>query len=485
MGPKKKKSGGSKTSEKEEPLLVDGKNSTEMTKEQVEDYSKRLIEERDRANEERNFFQLERDQIATFWRITTQQLEELKQKLRSMECDMEEEEDLHQSEIKIYKQKVKHILYEQENRLVKIKAMAELAQKVLEDNHREYVNALNVDKEALRVQLKEQELAEQNHTKELHREKDKEVSKILQDYERRLKEHITVHSNNIEKVRKELALKRKTDIHEIEERKNTHIQALMKNHEKSFAQVKTYYNEITMNNIALIHNLKKEIEQIKKKEELQDVQIQDLTAENRKLVEPLTRAQGELQELRKELSNYEMDKLSLQRAKNVISLQKKEVKELKYEEEVHKQENDSLRMERDKLLSSFTKALSEIQQKSSMKNLLLEQKLDKLTDLLEIKDAQFNELLASSNLDDKSMAIVNEKISEVLTSKNNAIKDLRFEVARLAKAHNDLIMTCTAHLESSGIRKEDLGFEPLSPQNKKQQLGKGVAGLVSKPHLQR
>merc|ERR1719428_365528 len=167
--------------------------------------------------------------------------------------------------------------------------------------------------------------------KELHREKDKEVSKILQDYERRLKEHITVHSNNIEKVRKELALKRKTDIHEIEERKNTHIQALMKNHEKSFAQVKTYYNEITMNNIALIHNLKKEIEQIKKKEELQDVQIQDLTAENRKLVEPLQRAQGELQELRKELSNYEMDKLSLQRAKNVISLQKKEVPQISIE----------------------------------------------------------------------------------------------------------------------------------------------------------
>ena len=33
--------------------------------------------------------------------------------------------------------------------------------------------------------------------------------------------------------------------------------------------------------------------------------------------------------------------------------------------------------------------------------------------MVEIKDAQFNELLASSNLDEKSMAIVNEKISEV------------------------------------------------------------------------
>ena len=69
--------------------------------------------------------------------------------------------------------------------------------------------------------------------------------------------------------------------------------------------------------------------------------------------------------------------------------------------------------------------------------------------------------------------------------KNNGIKDLRFEVARLAKAHNDLIKTYTAHLEANGVRKEDLGFEPLAPQNRRQKLGTGVAGLVSKPHMQR
>ena len=106
MGPKKKKAGGEKK-EAEEPLVVDGQSSNEMTKEQLEDYSKRLISERDRANDERNFFQLERDQVATFWQITLQNLEELKLKLRTMECGIEEDEELHQSEIKIYKQKVR------------------------------------------------------------------------------------------------------------------------------------------------------------------------------------------------------------------------------------------------------------------------------------------------------------------------------------------------------------------------------------------
>merc|ERR1739841_500518 len=168
-----------------------------------------------------------------------------------------------------------------------------------------------------------------------------------------------------------------------------------------------------------------------------------------------------------------------------IRIQRKDLEKLQYEEEVHKQEKEQLRNERDETRKCFTDSLTEVQQKSGLKNLLLEKKLCKLTELLQIKESQFNEILGSSNLDEKSLSIVNEKIEEVLNSKNNTIKDLRFEVARLAKSHNDLINTYSAHLQACGISKDDIGFEPLQPQGVcTQQLGKGVAGLVAKPHLQ-
>ena len=57
-------------------------------------------------------------------------------------------------------------------------------------------------------------------------------------------------------LRDELELKRKSEIHEIEERKNQQINQLMKNHEKAFADIKNYYNDITLNNLALINSLK-------------------------------------------------------------------------------------------------------------------------------------------------------------------------------------------------------------------------------------
>lgn len=60
----------------------------------------RLREELDREREERNYFQLERDKIHTFWEITRRQLDEKKAELRNKDREMEEAEERHQVEIK-------------------------------------------------------------------------------------------------------------------------------------------------------------------------------------------------------------------------------------------------------------------------------------------------------------------------------------------------------------------------------------------------
>lgn len=71
------------------------------------------------------------------------------------------------------------------------------------------------------------------------------LSEIEAKYERKMRQ-----------LREELELRRKTEIHEIEERKNSQINTLMRNHEKAFSDIKNYYNDITLNNLALINSLK-------------------------------------------------------------------------------------------------------------------------------------------------------------------------------------------------------------------------------------
>ena len=63
--------------------------------------------------------------------------------------------------------------------------------------------------------------------------------------------------------------------------------------------------------------------------------------------------------------------------------------------------------ERDDLYSKFERAIFDVQQKSGLKNLVLERKLEVVGDQLEKKEAQLGEVLSASNLDPGTLQQVN------------------------------------------------------------------------------
>ncbi|CAH1779599.1 unnamed protein product [Owenia fusiformis] len=483
MPPKKGKKGkkGKKSAKAKTPTVIDGISTEEMSKEQLEEHIVRLREELDREREERNYFQLERDKVNTFWEITKRKLEEKKAELRNKDREMEDAEERHQIEIKVYKQKVKHLLYEHQNNISELKADSTVALKLSQDEHRGNEGDLRKDKRSLKVQLKEQELAHEDVIKNLKRTHDEYVTNMRGDFERQAREIEQKYEKKMRALRDELDLRRKTEIHEIEERKNGQINTLMKNHEKAFSDIKNYYNDITLNNLALINTLKEQVEEMKKKEERMEKQMAEVMAENKRLIEPLQRAKEEVEELRRQLANYDKDKQSLSSCKARLRVMEEEYKALQWEHEVLEQRFEKTQNERDELYRKFVKAIHEVQQKSNFKNLLLEKKLTALADTLEKKEAQLNEVLSASNLDPTALTVVTRKLEDVLDSKNSAIKDLQYELARVCKAHNDLMRTYESKLNQFGVPTDELGFSPLESTVGGQTLGQGPAGLVSAP----
>jgi galactitol-specific phosphotransferase system IIB component len=53
-------------------------------------------------------------------------------------------------------------------------------------------------------------------------------------------------------------------------------------------------------------------------------------------------------------------------------------------------------------------------------------------------------------------AQVNKKLEEVLTNKNSIIRALQYDVAKVSKAHNDLIRVYEAKLAEYGIPAGEL-----------------------------
>ena len=144
-----------------------------------------------------------------------------------------------------------------------------------------------------------------------------------------------------------------------------------------------------------------------------------------------------------------------------------------WEHEVLEQRFHHVEKERDELYDKFENTIYDVQQKSGFKNILLERKLQAINESLEKKESQLSEVINAANLDPNLLGTVSKKLDDVLDAKNGAIKDLQYELARVTKAHNDVIRVYESKLTEFGIPVEELGFRPLVTST-----GTGPAGLV-------
>jgi len=185
-GPKKKDKGGKNDKGKKGKGKEKGEGKAplaegeEMSEDQLREAIAHIRAELEHEREERNYFQLERDKINTFWEITKKELEDRKAELRNKDREMEELEERHQVEIKVYKQKVKHLLYEHQSNVAQLKEAGEMALKLQQEEHRQHEAESKRDKRSLKLELKELELAHEDAIRELKQAMDATHILVLQ-----------------------------------------------------------------------------------------------------------------------------------------------------------------------------------------------------------------------------------------------------------------------------------------------------------------
>lgn len=87
-----------------------------------------------------------------------------------------------------------------------------------------------------------------------------------------------LHEQKLSEYIEESEIKHRMELFEVEERKSQQIAKLIESHENSFKEMRNYYNDITLNNLALITTLKEQMEELrdvfeKNEKQLNEVQI--------------------------------------------------------------------------------------------------------------------------------------------------------------------------------------------------------------------
>merc|ERR1712166_177711 len=248
-GKKKKKKKKKKSDEPAE------KKTPEQLLEEIQDWTLKL----QKAREERNYFQLERDKIEYFCDMTQKELTIKKSELLNKDQEMEAMEQRQQEE----------------------DARENLNKDQGQHGNRE--GELSNLKKDQKLRLKHLQFANEDDVKRLSENHSKKFYKMRETFHKEASELESQFELKLSSLRDELELRRKVELHELEERKSLHINTLIENHQHAFAEIKNYYNAITADNLSLIRNLKEEIVEMRKKDQENEKVMSRISQENKNL----------------------------------------------------------------------------------------------------------------------------------------------------------------------------------------------------------
>lgn len=214
---------------------------------------------RERFNDmksKRNYIQMDRDMVQSFYDNSRKEIEDLRIQIMNKESDSQKVEEEHQMEQRVYLHKVKQLEYEQEKTNKDIEVDGEGAKKIETDYFDQRLTDMTKDKLKLKSNYIDNEKVNIVNVTKIEEKNDKVYDTYEKEFNMKLKDLIAKYELRLAKLREELELKLKVEIHELEERKNLHINELINNHEKAFAELKKYYNDITAENLNLIKSQK-------------------------------------------------------------------------------------------------------------------------------------------------------------------------------------------------------------------------------------
>ncbi|XP_020514490.2 dynein regulatory complex subunit 4-like isoform X1 [Labrus bergylta] len=433
--PPKKKGSSKKPPKVKTPPLIDGLTKDEMSKEQLEEHIVRLREELDREQEERNYFQLERDKIHMFGGIKERQVEVAVAEQRNSEKEIEEGERQHQVEIKVNKQKMKHLLCEHQNTISELKADALVS-----------TDAVHADQERVEAELHEamsdimvdtQELDITDLVKELQLKHDEEMNQTKSRCEKKLKDAEAKYDKNMELHLQELDNLMKKEVTEREDHWNRYSSNLAEDHREAVGKMNSLINTLVVD-----VTIKTEKEEMKDEIKVREKDLLHVLQDNKHLNECLSKANEEETPIKKKMvfpvKKNDSEKLRL-----------KELSDLKEDHEELKQIFSKLQMERDELYK--TQYIRDVQQKGGLKDEQLENVLKGLTDVLEKTQAQIDSVLSASNVDQTALRGVMDQVEENLDRSKNSLEDLRHERALISKACTDLLLHNEAKQRGVGV----------------------------------
>ncbi|KRX02737.1 hypothetical protein PPERSA_02227 [Pseudocohnilembus persalinus] len=433
----------------------------EMSGQQLQSELQLMREKLDEMRTKRNYIQMDRDMVEQFYHNTYKEIDEIKVKVVNKETEAEQLEEEHRVEVKVYLQKVKHIEYEKERSNEDIQDDGDQAKSKENDYFEEQIKKMKENKQRLKYEQVENEKYNIVKIEEKQNENERKLIEEKKKFDHQIKQLTVKYEDRLQKLKEDLQLKLKVEIHELEERKNQHINELLRNHEKAFAELKTYYKDITSENLNLIKGQKEEIARMAKNAQKNKKKLDEMKEKNDSLRGPLNQQTAIKNALLEDLKQFQKHKMSLQNLKSKLVTLKEKIVKLQKDSVTLDEQYTKVLQEKKDLEEKFENITLEVKKDAETSNRVLNSRLEMLFNQLDAKETQIKNILDKGQIDPILYQELVQKTQQSIEGKNTQVKNLKYSIHHATKAYNDAIRVYEAKLEEFGIPPEELGFQTL------------------------
>lgn len=386
-----------------------------------------------------NEYRVQKEMTAQFWEHEKERREALKLALRERERAREDLEERQAFELKVYKTKVKNLLYEQQTAMTEAKTDCEAGLKQRQVGQRDEEHQQFLDARSLKRLRKEMAAAHGDLVNDLREEQAKAFRALREEYEQRANELVALSRERERAARGATDAAKTRDIKKIVLEKDRRTMRLMMEHKKAFDAIKTYYRDITHSNLDLIKTLKDELARLRSSDAQRQKQLGDTKRYHQKLVQPLQENLHLLEELKGDLQVHERNVTELSVVNDRLAVVEDSLRQLSWDSEVLRQRTEQAELERDELREKLSDSLLEVQQKAGFRRLLLQKKIGALADDLEKTEAALAEVLASTSLRPEVVGDIRRNLQDVIEAKNADIKSLEGRINDLRTYYYDTV----------------------------------------------
>ena len=345
---------------------------------------KRLIEKEEVATGQYND---ERLRINYFWLVAKKELEDKQAELRNKNREHQDLQEKNSITIKIWRQRLKHLMFQNLDQQTMVKKQAQIKLKNSEDEHRINERELKQDLRALKVMEKEQDVRQTEYSNALTKHYNALSTQKRKEHERIASEIQEKYKAKMTRLREDMETRRKAEIAKIEAKKNRTIEELKQKHEQKYQEIRDYYNDITRLNMDMISTLRTDFKTEKARENQANREKMIQHANNDMIVKPLEHVKKEIAKLLDlQIKNNKVRDDLADEQKKIVKTQQ-EYQEVEWQYEVRLQQYQYIEQEKKQLFEKFHNIVYDVHRKTGLRNLILEKKLETIQEGLETKDA--------------------------------------------------------------------------------------------------